>query len=99
MWRFDPAAWSSCIATGYEGRQACIEKSHYIPEVKILDVTEGNVTVHYPLDKSKFPKLEAKGRYETNRYIFVGSLDWFSFCVNDMPPFLVIGNVRYSLNN
>lgn len=66
MWRFDLAAWSLCIATGYEGRQACIEKSHYTPEVKILDVAKGNVTVNFSLGKSKFPKLEVKGMYETN---------------------------------
>ena len=87
------------IATRYQGGYACIKQLHHIPEVEILDLAEGNVARHNPLDKGKLPKLEVKHGDWGKRYIFAGRLNWLSFCVNAVFPLPMGGDVRCAIDN
>jgi hypothetical protein len=58
------------------------------------------MTIHNPLNQDELPKGKARQRSETIRIILAKRcLNWLSFTVNTMFPFLVVGDVGCTFDN
>ena len=67
-------------------------------------MAKGNMAIHNPLNQDKLPKGEVRRRGKTTgetikSILAKRCLNWLSFAVNAMFPFLVVGDVRCSFDN
>ena len=58
--------FSDRVTARYKSRDSFIQVFDQLPEVHILDLINGNMTIHNPLNEEQFPSIEIKDGDEAN---------------------------------